>query len=173
MYTVDDTLTKQADGLEGRERLIAVHGNRFILFCVFSNIDLTKLTKPATNLGVLKGIPAEVGRAIFRGRNSCGLPRFSDSYPGNLFQSKIGSKSYWMTIEKADIDSQRKPGMTEWNHLASITGIAEVGSPTLFKGIDRARPSSGRADLAVSRIWSSICETIDRIPIIASLTNGS
>ena len=32
MYAVDALLTKQADRLTGRERLIAIHGNRFILF---------------------------------------------------------------------------------------------------------------------------------------------
>lgn len=54
MTAVDSKLADEAEALEGRERLIAVHGNRFILFCVFSRIDLDTLRDSNVDLNPVR-----------------------------------------------------------------------------------------------------------------------
>jgi hypothetical protein len=88
MNAVDDTLAKQAEDLEGRERLIAVHGNRFILFCVFSDVDLSQLTKSATNLTSLKATCEKLALRYLDAVIPSIAENFPDSYPGNIFKNQ-------------------------------------------------------------------------------------
>ncbi|MGY2849316.1 hypothetical protein ACVIWU_000800 [Bradyrhizobium sp. USDA 4509] len=88
MNTVDATLAKKADDLEGRERLIAVHGNRFILFCVFSKIDLVQLSSPATDLTSLKTTCEKLALKFLDAVISAIADKFPDSYPGNIFKNQ-------------------------------------------------------------------------------------
>ncbi|WP_156433973.1 AIPR family protein [Bradyrhizobium retamae] len=99
MNTVDDTLAKQADGLEGRERLIAVHGNRFILFCVFSHIDLTQLAKPATNLSSLRTTCEQLAVQYLEAVIPAIAGNFPDSYPGNIFKNQDRQEELLGAIE--------------------------------------------------------------------------
>lgn len=88
MNAVDKYLEKLAEGLVGRERLIAIHGNRFILFYVFEAIDLKELRKGSVDLeGVIDSCKK-------RTLSCLGLmtPKinelFPDAYPGNIFKNQ-------------------------------------------------------------------------------------
>jgi AIPR protein len=88
MTAVDAKLADEAESLEGRERLIAVHGNRFILFCVFSQVDLNELKDPNCDLDPVKAkceqLALDTLNAIVPAINE----NFPDSYPGNIFKNQ-------------------------------------------------------------------------------------
>lgn len=88
MTAVDAMLADEADDLEGRERLIAVHGNRFILFCVFSQIDLESLRDPNCDLKPVRtsceAMALNVLNAVIPAIND----KFPDAYPGNIFKNQ-------------------------------------------------------------------------------------
>ncbi|WP_370691314.1 hypothetical protein [Bradyrhizobium sp.] len=88
MAVVDGKLAGEADELEGRERLIAVHGNRFILFRVFCLIDLEALKDSNFDLGSMKitceKMAVEILNAIIPAINE----KFPDAYPGNVFKNQ-------------------------------------------------------------------------------------
>lgn len=88
MNAVDAALAKEADELEGRERLIAVHGNRFILFCVLSKIELTQLAKPGADLKALKGTCEKLALKFLAAVIPAVADNFPDSYPGNVFKNQ-------------------------------------------------------------------------------------
>ncbi|WP_315733964.1 AIPR family protein [Bradyrhizobium sp. SZCCHNR1093] len=88
MTAVDAKLAEEAESLEGRERLIAVHGNRFILFCVFTQLDLEKLRQSSIDLDPIKAhcqkLALDKLKAIIPAINK----KFPDAYPGNVFKNQ-------------------------------------------------------------------------------------
>jgi hypothetical protein len=88
MNAVDAQLTLEADGLEGRERLIAVHGNRFILFCVFSQIDLEALKDSSADLNPIKMKCEQLTLDILNEVVPAINQKFPDAYPGNIFKNQ-------------------------------------------------------------------------------------
>jgi hypothetical protein len=89
MREVDRILSQEANALQGRERLVAVHGNRFILFMVFSKINLSDLRKKSWRL---KSHSEEIGKHVKS--LLCKVlvavtQLFPDnSYPGNIFKNQ-------------------------------------------------------------------------------------
>jgi hypothetical protein len=88
MTAVDTALTAEADNLEGRERLIAVHGNRFILFRVFSKIDLEELKNPNCELKPIKAACEQLALDILNAIVPTINKKFPDAYPGNIFKNQ-------------------------------------------------------------------------------------
>lgn len=88
MYAVDDFLAARAGQLTGRERLIAIHGNRFILYKVFSQVDLQSLKQQGFDLETVRKqcekLASECLSSIIPQINSL----YPDSYPGNLFKNQ-------------------------------------------------------------------------------------
>ncbi len=74
--------------LTGRERLIVIHGNRFVLFRVFSQIDLNELNDVLVYLETIKAqsekLANECLNSIIPQINSL----YPDSYPGNIFKNQ-------------------------------------------------------------------------------------
>jgi hypothetical protein len=73
--------------MEGRDRLIPVHGNRFVLHCVFNSIDLSNIEDTSTfetkhdecaerTREALDILIEEIGKT------------FPDAYPGNIFKNQ-------------------------------------------------------------------------------------
>jgi hypothetical protein len=88
MNVVDELLGKSANALEGRERLIAIHGNRFILFRVFSQIDLGKLRAGTAKLEDLKTECEKLTRNALNAVVPAINTKFPDAYPGNIFKNQ-------------------------------------------------------------------------------------
>ncbi|HLI98245.1 MAG TPA: AIPR family protein [Bradyrhizobium sp.] len=88
MMAVDSTLAGEAENLEGRERLIAIHGNRFILFRVFSEIDLQKLRDPKCDLVPIKVNCEQLALNVLNAVVPAINENFPDSYPGNIFKNQ-------------------------------------------------------------------------------------
>jgi hypothetical protein len=88
MAAVDAKLAELANGLEGRERLIAVHGNRFILFTVFSQIDLDELKVPDISLDQRKAQCEQLALDSLHEIIPVINEKFPDAYPGNIFKNQ-------------------------------------------------------------------------------------
>jgi hypothetical protein len=88
MNVVDDCLTKRASGLTGRERLVAVHGYRFILFYVFSHTDLDQLRYPISDLEKFKEQCEKLALQCLEATIPKINELFPDSYPGNIFKNQ-------------------------------------------------------------------------------------
>jgi hypothetical protein len=54
LRAIDDALRAEQAKRTGKERMVAVHGNRFIAHQVFSQLDLSTLDDPDLNLGHLQ-----------------------------------------------------------------------------------------------------------------------
>lgn len=88
MNAVDGNLEQRADKLSGRERLIAVHGNRFILFYAFEHIDLASLKEPISEFDKLKATCIKLSNACLDKITPKINLMFPDSYPGNIFKNQ-------------------------------------------------------------------------------------
>jgi hypothetical protein len=88
MTAVDARLAGQADELEGRERLIAVHGNRFILFCALSQVNLEVLKDPNCDLKPVKSKCEQLALGILKAIIPAINKKFPDAYPGNIFKNQ-------------------------------------------------------------------------------------
>jgi hypothetical protein len=85
MRAVDATLS--APELSGRTRLVAVHGNRFVLHKVFRTIPDQALTDPDANFApVLAGI-RETARKILDAVANAVNNEYKTSYPASLFKN--------------------------------------------------------------------------------------
>jgi hypothetical protein len=88
MNAVDAKLGEQAESLEGRERLIAVHGNRFILFRVFSQINLDDLKNESFDLEPVKVKCQQLALDTLKATIPAINKKFPDAYPGNIFKNQ-------------------------------------------------------------------------------------
>jgi hypothetical protein len=87
MNTVDDCLSDAAADLVGREKLTAIHGNRFILFSVFEAIGSARVKSEE---------PIEPVLTLAKELTSALLPKvqieitrlFPEAYPGNIFKNR-------------------------------------------------------------------------------------
>jgi hypothetical protein len=82
---VDIALEEKAKSLEGRQRLVAVHANRFILFKVFEDVN-EQLRAGQDIDGLVTKIPAIVD-SKFGQLTQLVEEKFPDGYPGNLFKN--------------------------------------------------------------------------------------
>jgi len=99
MNAVDDLLSARASQMSGRERLTAIHGNRFVLYRVFSQIDLAALKQQITDLNETKveceKLANECLDAIIPQINSL----YPDAYPGNIFKNQDRQSQLLKAIE--------------------------------------------------------------------------
>ena len=87
MRCVDTQLTEVAQDLDGRDRLISVHANRFILFTVFRDLSGDWQNEGQTVEDFFPKI-----REITRRNLKAIIPLvnnlFPDGYPGNVFKNR-------------------------------------------------------------------------------------
>lgn len=88
MNAVDARLAARAGTLSGREKLIAVHANRFILFWVFNHIDLTALKNPGIELATVKSQCEELAMKCLDALTVAVAKTLPDAYPGNIFKNQ-------------------------------------------------------------------------------------
>lgn len=85
MRLVDNTLMEESRKLEGRERLISVHANRFLLFTVFDELSLD------LNQEIVETRAAEIEDVTRRNLQvviALVENMFPEGYPGNLFKNQ-------------------------------------------------------------------------------------
>ena len=87
MYAVDDTLTGLSLDLSGRERLISVHSNRFLLYYVFEKMGL-RLASVQVPLDQLKTEATELTMGSLAVLAKTISEKFPDAYPGNIFKNQ-------------------------------------------------------------------------------------
>jgi hypothetical protein len=88
MNAVDAQLAACAVNLIGREKLIAVHANRFILFWVFNHIGLTNLKNPELDLATTKSKCEDLALQCLNAVTLAVAKTFPDAYPGNIFKNQ-------------------------------------------------------------------------------------
>lgn len=93
---VDMTLKNAQATLAGRERLIAVHGNRFVLHRVFREIKTLEGT--AVDFDKEKQGVASIAQAILARTIAATQALFSSSYPANVFKSASKCKDLTQQI---------------------------------------------------------------------------
>lgn len=87
LHIVDDKLSELSSSLDGREKLVSIHANRFILFCVYKTlgvIDQLKTKGLAVDVEKTSRITQECLTAI----NKIIAEKFPDAYPGNIFKNQ-------------------------------------------------------------------------------------
>ncbi|WP_420961542.1 AIPR family protein [Brucella sp. IR073] len=87
MNAVDEELVALSQEHTGRDRLVAVHGNRFILFCVFNLIDLNNI-KYTQSDEEISNLCAEITRTITSSLIEIISNKFPEAYPGNIFKNQ-------------------------------------------------------------------------------------
>lgn len=88
MNVVDKVLEEQAEKLAGRERLIAIHGNRFLLFYVFMHLNLDDLKKEGVDMSAFGSQCRRLAKECLALMTPKINGLFPDSYPGNIFKNQ-------------------------------------------------------------------------------------
>ncbi len=88
MRVVDKELTNASAAMSGKERLIAIHGNRFILHCIFKTLDLSKMPEVAMFDPQLETVLIQETKTILEQTRHFILEKYPESYPGNLFKNQ-------------------------------------------------------------------------------------
>jgi hypothetical protein len=88
MNAVDAQLATKAATLTGREKLVAVHANRFILHWVFKQLDLSQLNDPGVNLDVIKSKCEELAIKCLESVTEAIGDMLPEAYPGNIFKNQ-------------------------------------------------------------------------------------
>lgn len=87
LRAVDIALKDQQQQREGREKLVAVHGNRFVLHGVIKSMPMHDLDDPTTDLEAIKAqIPALTATVLDKTITEA-KRLFPTAYPSNLFKN--------------------------------------------------------------------------------------
>lgn len=97
LRSVEKNLTSFVSDLEGRPRLIGIHGNRFIQWAVFRALNATKHTQ---YFDVEASIRLATERALFQVIDVVQV-LYPESYPASLFknQAKVKQIAASMSVE--------------------------------------------------------------------------
>jgi len=108
-FIVDDTLETASKELEGRERLTAVHANRFILFVVFEILELDRSSddplETISNVDI-SNITLAVLEYVIAGVND----KFPDAYPGNIFKNTERQAELLAVVRASMAEDQGEEG---------------------------------------------------------------
>jgi len=85
---VESTLKGLQLDLDGRNRLIAIHGNRFILHRVFKSLPIDKFDEKDLDFEELKTSIKKETKSVLDNLIEIVNSSFADSYPANLFKNK-------------------------------------------------------------------------------------
>jgi len=85
---VESSLEEEKVKKEGRDRLIAIHGNRFILHLVFKCLSLEKNDEKSLDMKSIKILAANETKVVLKNLTKIMNKEFKKSYPANLFKNK-------------------------------------------------------------------------------------
>jgi hypothetical protein len=87
LRAVDASLKEEQRSREGREKLIAVHGNRFVLHAVFRKLQPTDLDDPGADFDqVRQQVPVLAAEVLDRTITEA-MRVYPNAYPSNLFKN--------------------------------------------------------------------------------------
>ena len=87
MRIVDKTLSETSKDLEGRDRLISIHANRFILFTIFEELKFD-LSQPVKITGTVEKEVRETTERNIAVIIPLVNDLFQEDYPGNVFKNR-------------------------------------------------------------------------------------
>ena len=100
---VEKNLLKKKEQLTGRERLVAVHGNRFLSYCILQSMK----TEPEFEKSILD--IAQIAQAVeshmdtyFPKAVACMNTLYPESYPANIFKNTTKCKAILEQVNAAD-----------------------------------------------------------------------
>lgn len=95
---VDSILKDEQRKREGKERLITVHGNRFILHVVFRRVETSDFDDPALEFDKVKQSVSLLTPAVLTQVTKIALTHFPTAYPSNLFKNASKCKELAMKV---------------------------------------------------------------------------
>jgi peptide deformylase len=99
MRSVDEYLKKAQTVLDGKPKLIAIHGNRFILHLVFRRLK-SILDESVADVSALLSQVSEVTKETLAAVVGQGLELYPNAYPSNLFKNSTKCKAIVEAIDK-------------------------------------------------------------------------
>ncbi|MFL0355719.1 AIPR family protein [Erythrobacter sp. GH1-10] len=101
---VDGALTELAEISDGREHLVAVHSNRFVLYLTFKNIDFQLKTDAAQpNEDIAKAVA--LAQSILGAVTKIVADGYPDAYPGNVFKNTERQSEIEALFNQANAES--------------------------------------------------------------------
>ena len=88
LRAVDNTLKGQQRAREGKEKLIAVHGNRFVLHAVIKTLQPLDLDNPYFDFDAIRQRIAPLTVSVLDTTITVALREFPNAYPANLFKTQ-------------------------------------------------------------------------------------
>jgi hypothetical protein len=88
MRGVDDALRSEVKALEGKDRLIAVHGNRFVLHAVFQQFGGAGLSGPQEEFDSMKAQLPQLTKVALTETIEAVGKNFGTAYPASLFKNQ-------------------------------------------------------------------------------------
>ncbi len=92
MRIVDSTLKEVSVETSGRERLIAVHGNRLVLHLVFRHLARDKFDEPNFDMRPVKDEAVELTRKVLAALIEGVELKYANAYPNSLFKNATKCK---------------------------------------------------------------------------------
>jgi AIPR protein len=87
LRAVEAELTTQRHTLDGRDRLMAVHGNRLITALVVARLDPRALADPGYDFGPVLSTVAGLTRAVFASVRDFVAANYPANYPASIFKN--------------------------------------------------------------------------------------
>jgi AIPR protein len=122
LRVVDNTLRDGLDTRRNRERMVAVHGNRFILQQIFRQVVLSELDDPHSNFELIKANAAKLVPVILASLVKHVDKLFKGSYVNSLFKnaSKCQMLTERLAAERSSAGSYKKPASKKRKQRRSL-----------------------------------------------------
>ena len=95
---VDSVLKDEQKKREGKERLIAVHGNRFILHVVFRRVETGAFDDPTVDFENVRYAVSQLTPTVLTQVTTMALTQFPTAYPSNLFKNASKCKELAISL---------------------------------------------------------------------------
>ena len=95
---VDSVLKDEQKKREGKERLIAVHGNRFILHVVFRRVETGAFDDPTVDFENVRHAVSQLTPTVLTQVTTMALTQFPTAYPSNLFKNASKCKELAISL---------------------------------------------------------------------------
>ena len=99
---VDTKLRELELSLSGKERLIAIHGNRFVLHMVLMHLEPAVLNEPGVNLSETLAKAGPLTEAFLNNVTVAAMKWFPSAYPANVFKNVSKCKRLVSEIESTE-----------------------------------------------------------------------
>ena len=105
---VDAVLTDEANKLDGRDHLVAVHSNRFVLYLAFKKIEFEIFSDCSLSTERIDDA-VTLSQTILKKVITIITDNYPDAYPGNIFKNAERQAEIEKVIDQETIDKSRGP----------------------------------------------------------------